>query len=164
LPVLAPGELVASALSMAHFCQALWWRDSLGYARSNHRLGQWLLSFVAWVNARQTLEEHDWLARAEHAARERFSAGRLTVAGMARVAGVSRQLLHRSFRRLRGQSPSEFLQSLWLERAKMLLEQTDQPARQVAIACGFRFAGNFSREFRAHTGLTPLSWRRAHRR
>jgi AraC-like DNA-binding protein len=164
LPAIVPKELVASALSMAHFCQSLWWRDDLGYARANHRLGQWLLAFVAWISSRQSLEEHDWLARAEHAARERLNAGRVTVAGLARISGVSRQLLHRSFVRLRGRSPSQFLQELWLERAKALLEQTDQQARGIGLSCGFRFSANFCRQFRKHTGFTPLAWRRAHRR
>lgn len=164
LPPIVPSELTPAALSTAQFCQSLWSRDCLGYARANQRLGQWLLSFVAWVSHRQSIEEHDWLARAEHAAQERLDTGRLTVVEMARVAGVSRQFLHRAFRRMRGRAPSEYLRDLWLERAKELLEQTDLSASRVALECGFRFANNFFREFKRLTGLTPLAWRRAHRR
>jgi AraC-like DNA-binding protein len=80
--------------------------------------------------------------------------GNWNVSGMARQCGVSRERLHQVMKRWIGMSPSDYLRTVRLHRAKdMLLE--GQPAASVAAACGFADQAHFTRWFRRAFGYTP---------
>ena len=44
-------------------------------------------------------------------------------------------------------------------RARNLLVQTEHSVHEIAVACGFATPSNFSKAFRAHFGVSPLSHR-----
>ncbi|MGB1035575.1 MAG: helix-turn-helix domain-containing protein, partial [Primorskyibacter sp.] len=56
-------------------------------------------------------------------------------------------------------SPKKYYMDLRLERARLLLVQTEKSVMDVAIACGFESAGHFSRVYRASYGVTPMAQR-----
>ena len=86
--------------------------------------------------------------------------GQLRVPELAARCGVSRERLHRVVKRWIGLSPSEYLRTARLHRAKSLLAATGSPA-QAAFECGFSDQAHFTRWFRKAFGYTPGDWLRA---
>lgn len=80
---------------------------------------------------------------------------RISLADLARAAGVSRFHFARQFRRRTGESPMEFLLRLRIDRAKTLLEPGDARVVDVAAALGFADQSHFTRTFRRVVGVPP---------
>ncbi|THU39208.1 helix-turn-helix transcriptional regulator [Niastella caeni] len=53
----------------------------------------------------------------------------------------------------------EFLTNIRIEKAKDLLEYTEDPVSRVAINVGFPDGGSFCKRFKQYTGLSPLKYR-----
>ncbi|MFM9367152.1 GlxA family transcriptional regulator [Streptomyces sp. Da 82-17] len=83
----------------------------------------------------------------------------LTLADLARHAGVSVRTLTRRFHAETGVSPLQWLLHQRIERAKELLETTTLPMDQVARACGLGTADSLRRHVQHRTGLTPSAYR-----
>jgi len=86
-------------------------------------------------------------------------ARRLTVADVAREAGMAPSHLHRLFRRAFGRTPMQALQARRLAFARRLLETTDLPVTDVAARVGFESLGSFSWLFHRRFGRSPRAWR-----
>ena len=84
----------------------------------------------------------------------------ITVAHMAKVAGMSEFHFARQFRLAMGQTPHQFLLNTRTEYAKELLTSTHRNILEIALDCGFKDASHFSRVFRTLVGVTPSQYRR----
>ncbi len=73
---------------------------------------------------------------------------------------TNQQRLTRIFREQVGMSAYEYLQQLRLERGRGLLHDTDLQVKLIADRVGYRNAGDFTRAFRRHFGVTPRQYRR----
>jgi len=83
----------------------------------------------------------------------------LTVADLARTAGLSRAHFSREFRRTFGETPHQYLLTRRLERAAALLRNTDRPVTDICFAVGLASVGSFTTSFRRVHGATPLAYR-----
>ncbi|MFP3990468.1 helix-turn-helix domain-containing protein [Streptomyces sp. E11-3] len=83
----------------------------------------------------------------------------LTLADLARHAGVSVRTLTRRFHAETGVSPLQWLLHQRIERAKELLETSTLPMDQVARACGLGTADSLRQHVQRRTGLTPSAYR-----
>lgn len=79
---------------------------------------------------------------------------------LAQSVGISRRQLERLFRHHIGKSPTHYYLELRLQRARLLLIQTDLPIIDVAVACGFVSASHFSKSYRQLYGRVPRDERR----
>jgi AraC-like DNA-binding protein len=68
---------------------------------------------------------------------------------------------HRIFKSNTGQTIVEYLTSLRIEKAKMLLAHTDIPVIDISDSIGINSREYFSAMFKKHTGLTPVAFRRS---
>jgi transcriptional regulator GlxA family with amidase domain len=73
--------------------------------------------------------------------------------------GLSRRQLERLFRQHLRKTPAQHYLETRLQRARHLLEQTDQPVMAIACATGFVSASHFSTCFRQTFGRTPRETR-----
>lgn len=73
--------------------------------------------------------------------------------------GYSYEYLLRVFRRAFGLTPHQFIKALRLERAKLLLRETDQPIGKIAARVGIHDPTYFAEIFREHVGLLPSEFR-----
>ena len=100
------------------------------------------------------------LLRAKDLADARY-AEPLTVADLAREAGLSPAHFSREFRRTFGEPPHRYLLTRRLERAAALLRTTDRPVTEICHAVGLASLGSFTTSFRRVHGTTPTEYRAA---
>ena len=84
----------------------------------------------------------------------------LSIARIARAAGVSSPHLHTLFRQQVGVSPKQAVLRLRLRQAESLLSLTTLSVKEVAQESGFGDASGFCAAFRRATGLTPIAYRK----
>lgn len=89
---------------------------------------------------------------------------RLTLEGLARVAGVSRFHFARQFRLRTGESPMGFLLRVRIERGKSMLRAGAVPIGDVAMALGFADQSHFTRTFKRLVGVPPSEYKGRERR
>lgn len=68
--------------------------------------------------------------------------------------------LHRIFKESMGCTVMQYLTKIRMDKAKMLLVQTDIPVTDVSNFVGINSSQYFSKIFKKHTGTTPLYFRR----
>jgi transcriptional regulator GlxA family with amidase domain len=64
-----------------------------------------------------------------------------------------------SFRRVYATTPQDYIAALRVERACVLLRETDLPVSVIAQKVGYRKPGAFAHAFRRRTGITPTEFR-----
>jgi AraC-like DNA-binding protein len=85
----------------------------------------------------------------------------LSVAEMARAAGLSRAHFSREFARTFGEAPHQYLLTRRLERAAALLRTTDWSVARVCIGVGLGSVGSFTTSFGRVFGQAPTAYRAA---
>lgn len=85
---------------------------------------------------------------------------RLTVEELADRAGLSPRQLHRKFREVFGLSVQDFLIKTRIQSASDALLHSGMSMSEIAADFGFCDQSAFTQQFRKHTGLTPLKFRR----
>ncbi|MGC5039069.1 helix-turn-helix domain-containing protein [Streptomyces sp. DT190] len=87
----------------------------------------------------------------------------LTVADLARRAGMSSRHLGRHFRSVTGTSPLKWLLTQRIRHAQVLLETTDDTVDTIATATGMGTATTLRRHFNRTVGVPPDAYRRTFR-
>ncbi len=82
----------------------------------------------------------------------------LSVEALSRHVGMSRSSLYSKLLELTGQTPVEFIRSVKLERAAVLLEKSDMNIAQVAYTVGFATPNYFARSFKAKYNMLPSAY------
>ena len=100
------------------------------------------------------------LLRARDLADSRY-AERLTVADLARAAGLSKAHFSQEFRRAFGETPHAYLLTRRLERAATLLRTTDRSVAEICMRVGLDSVGSFTTSFTRMFGRTPTAYRAA---
>lgn len=83
----------------------------------------------------------------------------LRVDDLARAAGMSADRLERAMQRSLAISPKQYILRIRAERAAALLATTQRSIARVAAECGYYDQSQMTRQFRAHIGITPNSYR-----
>lgn len=84
----------------------------------------------------------------------------ISVGDVMEHVSASRRMLERRFRELLQRTPAQEIRRVHLERAKLLLAQTNLPIPKVAAASGFNYVEHMIPLFRKSVGMTPLAYRR----
>lgn len=83
----------------------------------------------------------------------------VSIEDLAKLAGLSRFHLIRSFRDAFGQTPYQYFLRLRMDEARRLLRSTDLHVAEVGARVGFSSSTQFVKMFRALEGVTPGSLR-----
>lgn len=86
-----------------------------------------------------------------------------TVEQLAGLAQVARWSYTRMFKDMTGLIPLEYLNGIRIDRAKELLQKTDERLFHIAHHVGFSNEYYFSRRFKQAVGISPGQYRRNHR-
>ncbi|WP_241027244.1 AraC family transcriptional regulator [Variovorax sp. RKNM96] len=80
---------------------------------------------------------------------------RLTVTRLAREAGMSIPTFHAHFRSVTQSSPMQYLKSVRLHQARLLMLRNGKTASAASLEVGYESASQFSREFKRFFGRSP---------
>jgi len=86
-------------------------------------------------------------------------AGALGLGGLAREAGLSPYHFLRTFERLTGITPHQYVRRARLREAASRLAAEREKVLDIAYDCGFGDVSNFNRAFRSEFGMNPMKWR-----
>lgn len=86
----------------------------------------------------------------------------LTLDTLAKVAGINKDYLSRSFHKVTGYTVTAYINLARCEKAKNLLKKTRKTIEAVAHECGFENVSYFSRTFLSITGVRPGEYRKKH--
>ncbi|MBF0166964.1 MAG: helix-turn-helix transcriptional regulator [Alphaproteobacteria bacterium] len=101
--------------------------------------------------------------RAVREARDRLLADMRTpprVIDLARSVGLSEKRLSEGFRALYGYPVFEYLKRERLENARLAIENTDVPIKQIAFRIGYSHVTNFTNAFKAQFDKSPSQFRK----
>ena len=93
-----------------------------------------------------------------------FTDAETTLNGIAASLHVSASSLTRSMQKEFGMSFGEYITSLRIEKACLLLMSTEQKMYEVAENCGYGSQHYFSRVFRKQRGETPQAYRKSNKK
>ena len=83
----------------------------------------------------------------------------ISVKDLVSVAAMSRRGLHKAFIEHLGRTPGEELHRVRIERAKMLLAESDHKMEVLARMCGYQSANSFCVAFKQSAGMSPKAYR-----
>ena len=98
------------------------------------------------------------MRKAERFIHENFTR-KISLAEIAKVAGLSAPYFSTVFREEMGENLSKYLNRLRVEKASGLLLETDLSLSDIAIACCFEDQSWFSKIFKSFTGISPGKYR-----
>ena len=83
----------------------------------------------------------------------------ITVASIASRLCMSTRQFQRKITAVTGETPSVYIMQIRIKRAKQLMDsEEDLTVAQIAEACGFEDASNFSRAFKKYCDVTPTQY------
>lgn len=86
----------------------------------------------------------------------------LSLSNVAERLGVNPNYLSTLFRQQNGDTFSEMLEQIRIERSLILLSDLSLPIGSISFLVGYRDQRYFSVRFKEHVGLTPSAYRRSH--
>lgn len=78
---------------------------------------------------------------------------------MVQRPGLSQRTFKRRFKAVTGYAPLDYVQAMRVEEASQMLETTDRPVDDIALATGYQDPAFFRRLFKRLTGVTPARYR-----
>jgi AraC family transcriptional regulator len=82
----------------------------------------------------------------------------LSLNALATLCGLSQFHFAKAFKQSTGMSPHTFIIARRIERAKLLLRETNLTVSEIAFRLGFADQSHFTKIFRKHTGVTPTGF------
>lgn len=99
---------------------------------------------------------------AQRAIEDRFAVA-APVEEMVRASGLAARTFKRRFTAATGHTPIAYVQRVRVERAKRLVETSDEPVEEISWAVGYEDPASFRRLFKRVTGLAPGAYRQRFR-
>ena len=109
-------------------------------------------------------KERGMVSSVLQAVSERFSDPAFTLEAIAEEMYVSKSHLSRVFKRITGNSFSEYLRGIRMNHACMLLTESDLTVEEIVGRCGLRDVPSFYHSFHLYTEQTPSQFRSAYGR
>lgn len=156
LPEVTFAEMPQLAPALGAMAQAAWRGDVLmadaAQAELVSQLGSRPVTLRGGLSPHLLRRMDDWI--------DAHLDGRIRLADLAGLTGLSSFHLHRMFRAARGLTLHDWIMRQRVARARGMLA-TGDPLIQIAMACGFSSQSHFTRCFKDQTALTPQAYRAA---
>ena len=90
---------------------------------------------------------------------QHISDSNLKIEDMAETVNMGRTVFYKKMTELVGMSPSDFLRSVRMQRARQLIAKSRMTFSEIAYNVGFTDPKYFSKCFKKDTGMTPSEYR-----
>lgn len=104
------------------------------------------------------MPDHEWVAQITRYIDNNYRE-RLTLETLADTCHGSPYHLHRTFKRIKGITPVEYIRQTRMTKAKACLIYTDKPIADIALTVGLPNTAYFITLFKKTTGYTPAEYR-----
>jgi AraC family transcriptional regulator of adaptative response / methylphosphotriester-DNA alkyltransferase methyltransferase len=104
------------------------------------------------------LPDEEWVEQITELLGQRYNQ-QLTLPIIAELLHASPYHMHRTFKRIMGVTPAEYIHQKRMTAAKKLLSETGLTITEVAMNVGFLNAAHFSTAFQKNTRMTPTEYR-----
>jgi len=104
--------------------------------------------------------DEQFVAKAVKDVEDHFSDGNYSVEKLGAAVGMSRSHLYKKILRITGKTPVEFIRTLRMKRACMLLERGGMQIAEVGYAVGYNTPKRFTENFKEQYGMTPSEYLR----
>lgn len=101
---------------------------------------------------------YEFVRAAAERIRQQYSRS-LTIDDIMENIPMSKYHFIRTFKRIMGTTPYNYLMNYRINNAKILLRTTDMPVADISEGCGFLDTSNFITQFKKHTQQKPLQYR-----
>jgi transcriptional regulator GlxA family with amidase domain len=115
---------------------------------------------AAWQDEPRTAHHDELVLEAQQWLQDHFSE-KVQIDALARRLGLSTRTLNRRFKLATGMTPLGYLRTLRMTEARELLRHSNLGIGEIGWQVGLPDGGYFARQFRAHSGMTPLQYREA---
>jgi AraC family transcriptional regulator of adaptative response / methylphosphotriester-DNA alkyltransferase methyltransferase len=106
----------------------------------------------------ERLPDHEWVAQITEYIDQNYRE-KLTLEILADISHGSPYHLHRTFKRVKGVTPVEYIQQTRINKAKELLIQTENTIADISISIGIPNTAYFITLYKKKTGFTPEQYR-----
>ncbi|MCM3651376.1 bifunctional transcriptional activator/DNA repair enzyme AdaA [Metabacillus litoralis] len=110
----------------------------------------------------ERLPDSEWIALITEYIDKNFTE-KLTLKTLADISHGSPYHLHRTFKKIKGITPVEYIQQIRINEAKKFLMQTNKAIADISICVGMSDTPYFITLFKKKTGHTPAQFRQVHR-
>lgn len=104
-------------------------------------------------------QDEKFLSRITHIVEEHLADSDLNVNALCEISGVNNKQIYRKMKQLTGMTPVEFIRSVRMKKAAMLLRQQKFSVAEVMYMVGFSNHSYFSKCFKAEFNVTPLQFK-----
>jgi AraC family transcriptional regulator len=158
-PRLPPGRGLSPVVAQA--CAGLIGFTDASWEEVSVQLAAQVVQLVGGLAPNAAAPSPSALARVTRTVRaiEHQPSARLTLRGMAQETGLSPYHFLRTFERLTGLTPHQYILRARLRDAAMRLAVEPTRVIDIAFDCGFGDVSNFNRAFRAEFGVSPRVYR-----
>ncbi|MFD1266298.1 bifunctional transcriptional activator/DNA repair enzyme AdaA [Paenibacillus motobuensis] len=109
----------------------------------------------------QRLPDDEWIQLVTEYIDNNYSAS-LALQTLAEVSHGSPYHLHRTFKKIKGVTPVEYIQQIRIAKAKLLLLHSRLEVAKVGASVGMVNTAYFITLFKKRTGVTPAQYRKEH--
>ena len=104
-------------------------------------------------------QDEKFLSRITHAIEEHLADPDLNVNALCRILDMNNKQIYRKIKQLTGMTPVEYIRSVRMKKAAMLLQQQKFSVAEVMYMVGFSNHSYFSKCFKAEFNKTPLQYK-----
>ena len=127
-------------------------------------LKMWLTNYLAWIldycSSRLEISQSDVIVRAKHYVLSNYTDSNLTLGSVAEYVGLSEKYLTNRFTHESGETFSDYLTGIRLQKAKELLKTTSFKVYKIAEMVGYNNTEHFNRMFKKNVDMSPSQFRK----
>ncbi|MFC7394162.1 bifunctional transcriptional activator/DNA repair enzyme AdaA [Scopulibacillus cellulosilyticus] len=109
------------------------------------------------------LPDEDWVAQMTEYIEKHYSKT-LTLETLADICHGSPYHMQRTFKRIKGITPIEYIQETRISKAKQILASSDKTVKEIGFLTGIPNTAHFATLFKKKTGYTPTEYRKLNRK
>lgn len=138
--------------------------DKIGRLEDIRSMKMWITNYLNWVMDYSTSKidvlETDVIIKAKRFLADHYDDAELSLAKVAEHVGLNEKYFTNRFTKETGETFSNYLTQLRIQKAKELLRTTNFKSYEIAEMVGYHNVEHFTRMFKKETKITPTQYRK----